>query len=131
MKIVFIRPANQSDEHQFVDWSLKTANNLLDPKAVLSFTVCAFNEDGPILYAPVQTPMFMEALAINPQATELEVAAALRAVTQFLVSQCYIRGVGEIYFFCADDRTAAYAKRTFEEVPYRLFRLKISDLDKS
>jgi len=135
MNHVFVRPLKAEDAEHFTDWAFHTKNNLLDPAALLyptSFTVCAFKQSGPILYAPVQTPLMMESLAINPESTELEKAAALKSVAQFLVSQAYLKGVGEIYMFIGDESTAEFAKRQmFEEVPFRLFRLKLSDLEKS
>jgi hypothetical protein len=131
MRHTFVRPAGESDTKQFIDWSMKTKNNLFDPTVKLALVACAYNQDRVVLYAPVQRPMFMEALAINPEASELEVAAALKAVIQFLVSQAHITGASEVYFYCADERTAEYAKRQlFEEVPFRLFRIKLSDLEK-
>lgn len=131
---IWVRPARSEDGQKFVEWSLKTKNNLFDPEAALGpsgLTVCAYGKAGPILYAPTQSPIFMEALAINPDAEPTEVAVALKEVVHFLVSQCHIRGINEIYFMCADDSTAEFAKRqAFEEIPHRLFRLKIKDLER-
>jgi N-acetylglutamate synthase-like GNAT family acetyltransferase len=74
----------------------------------------------------------MEALAINPAAKETEIAAGLNAAMQLIVSQCHIRGIGEVYFLCADESTKKFAEHHgFEKVPFDLYRLKIGDLEKS
>lgn len=132
-KHVFCRPIRQSDAEQFFKWSDETKNNLYDPTAAAhptSLTVAAYNEDKVILYAPAQSPFVLEALSVNPSATPLEIATALKEVTQFFVSQCYVQGKGELMFVCADQTTAEYAKRqAYEELPYRLFRIRINDLE--
>lgn len=131
---VFVRPVRKEDTEKFIEWSKSTKNNLFDPMAGLyptSFTICAYNENGPITYVPVQHPYFLEHLAINPNADKIDIAVSLKELTQFVVSQAHIKGVGEIYFLCKEKSTADFAKaQCFEEMPYRMFRLKISDLEK-
>ena len=133
MKHVFVRPARKEDVEKIIEWSLNTKNNLFDPDTVgypSALTVAAFNKDKVILFAPSQRPFFLEALAVNPEAEELEVAAALKEITQFYVSQAYIQGISEIYMPCADEATAEFAKRQqYEEMPFRLFRIKVTKLE--
>lgn len=132
---IFVRPARADDKEKFVSWSVQTENNLLDPDVAnyhSTFVLCAFDSNGPILYVPVQQPLFMDALAINPEASPALVAMALKEVTQALVSQAYIKGSGELYFLCRDEATIEFAKKqAWKEQPWRTFKIKISDLEKS
>ena len=132
---IFVRPAREEDREQFIQWSIKTENNLLDPDVIKypsTLVWCAFDENGPIVYVPVQQPLFMESLAINPEASPALVAMALKELTQNLVTQAILKGSGEIFFLCTDEQTIDYAKRqAFEEMPWRILRIKISDLEKS
>jgi len=134
VKHIFVRPIRPDEAGKFIQWSKDTANNLFDPDSALyptSQTWCAYSEDGPICYMPVQHPFFQEALAFSPTASASEKASALKELTHNLVTQAHVRGVGEIYFFCADESTSEYAKRQgYEEVPHRLFRLKLKTLEK-
>jgi|SRR5581483_2493869 len=131
---VFVRPAKPSDVEKFTEWSLNTENNLFDPEVVkfpTTFTLCAFNEQGPILFMPVQQPLMMESLAINPEADVMDVAVALKEITQAVVTQAFLKGAGEIYFACKDEDTIKFAQhQAFEEVPYRFFRIKLKELEK-
>lgn len=134
MRHTFVRPVNKLDTENFVKWSLKTKGNGFDPAAALgpsAFTMCAYNERGPVLYAPNQRPIFMESMAINPDASDLEISFAMKAVIQFLVSQCHIQGINEIYFLASSDETAVFAKKQiFEKVPYDVYRIKVADLER-
>lgn len=135
MRHIFVRPVRQADTEKFVEWSKNTEGNLFDPDVPKypSTTVrCAFNSDGPIVYAPIQRPLFIEALAINPEASEIDIAVALKELTQDAVSQAYTVGAGEIYFVCHEETTIKFAKKQlYEEMPYKVFRIKINDLEKS
>lgn len=131
---IFVRRVRPEDADTFVKWSAETPQNLWDPDALKypsSFAVCAFDQNGPLVYAPTQTPFMMESLAIRPGANPIQVAHALEEITEFLVSLADIRGVGEIYFLCKDEATIEFAKRhCFKELPYRVFRVKLLDLEK-
>ena len=130
---IFVRPAREEDREQFIQWSLKTENNLLDPDVIKypsTLVWCAFDENGPIVYVPVQQPLFMESLAINPEASPALVAMALKELTQNLVTQAYLRGSGELYFLCRDEATIKFAKKqAWKEQPWRVFKIKVKDLE--
>lgn len=132
-KTVFVRPAKPDDVHKFSQWSVDTKNNGLDPAVVgypTTSVLCAYDADGPLVYMPVQQPFFLESLAIRPEASPAEVSSALKALVQASITQAHLRGVGEVYFLATHEGTAAFAgSRIFEEVPHRLFRVKISDLE--
>ena len=74
----------------------------------------------------------MEALAIKPDADPVDVAVALKELTQNLVTQCHIDGCGEIYFLCKEESTQRYAeKQAFEKLPWNVYRIKVGDLEKA
>ncbi len=133
MKPVFIRPYRPADATKFSRWMFEGRDNQPDGNAIFapsSFTVCAFTEEKQILFSPVQSPMFLESLAVNPEASELEQAAALKAVVQFLVSRGYATGQVEVYFLGSNQATAAFAeKHLFEKVDLPLYRVKLADLE--
>lgn len=131
---IFVRPVRPEDRELFVKWSCETKNNLFDPDVIrypTTFVFCAFDGDGPIAYCPVQSPLMMEALAVRPGAPPEKVALALKELTQAVVTQAHVKGSGEVYFLCRDEETISLAKRqAFEELPWRAFRIKLSDLEK-
>jgi hypothetical protein len=129
---VFVRPATPADAATVIEWSKNTPE--CDYKAGLyrtSFTLCAFDKDGPLAYLPVQMPLVFEALATRPGATPQEVALALKELVQECVTQAYIRGAGELYFLCTEESAKEFAtNQVFEELPWRVCRMKLSDLEK-
>jgi hypothetical protein len=130
MKLTFVRPVRETDAPKFIEWSKE--NPAFDPKVALypsTMNYAAFKKNKIVLYAPVQKPLFIEALAINPEASEMEIASAMCEITQEAVSKAYREGSGEIYFLGTNEDTIVYASKCFEEVPYRLFRLRISNIE--
>lgn len=63
-----------------------------------------------LVYLPIQPTYFLEALGINPEATPMEVAAALKALFQVIEWEAVNKGMGEIYFLCADEETKNFAE---------------------
>jgi len=63
-----------------------------------------------LVYMPVQPTFFLESLGINPEATPMEVAAALKALFQVVEWEAVNKGMGEIYFLCADEETKSFAE---------------------
>lgn len=132
---VYVRPGSEKDVPVFSKWLQETKDNLFD-QDVFSYrstvTLCAYNESGPIVYLPAQRPFMMESLAINPEASPIDVAVALRELFHAIVMQAHLTGVGEVYFVCADEATIAFAtKHAFEEMKHKVFRVKLSDLEKA
>lgn len=130
---IFVRPARPADAPAFTKWSLNTKDNLFDPDVAMYPTTVvwtAFNKKGPVAFMPVQRPLMLESLAINPQAGRLDVATALKELAQNAVTQAHAQGAGEIYFVCKDESTIEFAKRlAYKEMPYRIFRIKLKDLE--
>jgi hypothetical protein len=128
----FVRPVQKTDADSFVEWSRN--NKAFDPGVVKypSTTIrVVYNSEGPVLFGPVQRPLFLDSLAINPGATNEMVSAGMKALTQDAVSQAHINGAGEIYFVASDENTAAFAERHgYEKIKVPVYRVKISDLEK-
>jgi hypothetical protein len=131
---VFVRPARLSDRLLFCKWALTTKNNAIDPKVLTykntSIRV-ACNKNGPIVFMPVQRPLHMESLCVNPKASSGEVAVALRALFQDVILSAMQEGSGEIFFAASESTIPELAKKAgFEELPWKVYRIKISDLEK-
>jgi hypothetical protein len=131
---IFVRPVRPADTEKFLKWSRETKNNLFDAEVPLYTTTttrCAFDHNGPIVFVPVQRPLMLDALAINPESDPLSVALALKELTQDAVSTAFNEGRGEVYFFCHDDRTIEFAqKHAYEEMKFKVYRIKLNDLQK-
>ena len=133
MKHFFVRPTVPADAERFYQWSAGTTGNLFDPDVMTystSFCLAAYDKNGVGMYLPVQQPFFMDSLAYRPGLGAVDAAVALKELTKALITQAHIKGVGEIYFVCRDDATTEYALRQgFEEMPYRICRMKIKNLE--
>lgn len=130
---MFTKPAVKEQIKQILSWLVRTKNNAFDT-AVLTypttFTICVYNKLKNILYMPVQQAFFLESLAINPEAKPEEIAFGLAEAAREAVMQAHLKGVGEVYFLGSNESTNKFAvKNGFEEVPFKLYRLKVRDLD--
>lgn len=131
---LFVRPAKPEDSEQFLEWSRNTPDNGFDSKVASypsTITWCVYDRFGPLAYMPMQCPLVMDSLASRPGASKSEIAAALKELTQEFVTQAHIRGSGEILFLGTEEGTDQMARnQIFEELPYKVYRLKIRDLEK-
>lgn len=129
--LTFIRPARKGDGEAFLEWSRDIPG--FDPEVAYHPgipTVAAYNKQRVVAFMPINQPFFMETIAFNPEATSMEKASAMSELVKFLVSQCYIKGVPEVYFLGTDDMTDKFAlNHVFEQLPYKLYRVKVSDLE--
>lgn len=135
-KHIFVRPAKAVEAKLFLEWAKanqeRSAFDPAVPAYTTTFTLCAFDENGPLLFMPVQQPLMLESLAMRPGATEKEIAAAIKEIFQECVTQAAIKGNGEIYFACTDEGTGEFAEgqTVFEPLPWKFYRLRLSDLEK-
>ena len=134
-RLVFVRPLDNvthpKDGQLFFDWAKENPVNEFDPEVAKfksSYTWCAYDQTGPLAYQTVQRPLMLESLASRPGATKHEVSLALRELTQNAITQAYLVGAGEIYYLGSDDDTNELAGRLFEELPFKVYRLKIAEL---
>lgn len=111
------------------DWMAKLSDrNNLDA-AIFSYpateTLKASN-GKPLVYMPIQKTFFLESLAINPEATAMETAAALKALFQVVEFEALSQGHGELYFLCTDEETCAFAEHQgLEKVNLTLYRRRL------
>ena len=131
-KPIFVRPVRPDEGQLYFDWMQENHSNEFDPQVALfptSSTWCAFDKDGPLAFQTIQHPFMLESLAVRPGVTKLQVAAAMKELTQNAVTQAAGIGVGEIYFLGSDDETNTFAtNHIFEKLPYTVYRAKIKDL---
>lgn len=132
-KHLFVRPARPEDGQQFLEWSRNTSNNGFDPEVARypsTITWCVYDKSGPLAYMPMQCPLVMDSLASRPGASKSEIASALKELTQEFVTQAHIRGSGEILFLGSEEGTDRLAtNQLFEELPYKVYRLRVKDLE--
>lgn len=133
MKPIFTRPARPEEAQTFLDWSMTTPNNEFDPEVARYATtrvIAAYNKDRVIAFLPQQMPMFLDSLAINPEADPRETTMAIKELVQNAVSNAHNMGCGEIFFLASNDETTALAEsQMFEKIPYSLYRAKLKDLE--
>lgn len=102
-----------ADIAEMAEWMSKlSARNNIDPdifKYPATDVLKASNGQG-VIYMPRQRVMFLEALAINPQAQPTDVALALRALLQISEYEARAVGHGEMYFLCSDPETKRFAE---------------------
>jgi predicted peptidase len=131
---VFVKLAQVEDKEEFAQWSAGTKDNLCDADPLTyagTIVLKAFDKDGAIVYVPVQRPAMMEALAINPERSAVDVAVALKELTQALVTKCYMENCGEIYMFCKEESTQKFAEhQLFERLEWACYRVRLKDLEK-
>src|SRR6266850_234937 len=136
MKHIFVRQAEKRDIDKCTKWAVQNLErNKIDPKVIeypSTFTLAAYDsEDGVILFMPVQTPLMMESVCVNPEVSDRKQALALKEIVQALVTSCHLQGRGEIYFLGSDERTSAFAEnQLFERINVPVYRVRISDLEK-
>ena len=140
--LIFVRPATPEDAENFIKWSVRNQGNEFDPDVAQysdSFTLCAYDLNGPLAYLPVQepqfaekAPLFLESLAVRPDAKPAEVTQALKELVQACVTIGHMTGTGEIYFLGTNEATNKFAESTiFEKLPWPVYRLRLSDLVKN
>lgn len=138
MRDIFVRPAKPEDAETFIQWAVANKGNEFDPATVTypdSFTLCAFDANGPIAFMPIQQPMvseplMLESLAVNPNASSLEIAAALKELLQACITIGFMKGTGEIYFLGSSEATNRFAEhhKVFERLDWPVYRLRMADL---
>lgn len=133
MSLVFVRPAKPGDETKFLDWSIENPDNGFDPQVVKTpstMVLCAYDKTGVLAYQPVQQVFMMDSYAGRPGNTKLQTANALKELFQETVTQAHIKGINEIYYLGTEEGTDRMTtKHVFEELPYKIFRIKVSDLE--
>lgn len=136
MNNVFVRLAQAKDGETFASWVLQTPGNAFDP-GVMQYpsttTRVAYDRTGPLVFQIIQRPLHMDSIAVRPGAEPHQVAMALRALLQDVVASAHAEGRGEIFFLGSEATvpTIVQNQKLFEELPYRVYRLKVKDLEKA
>ena len=123
-----LRVALPKDTKTIVEWLNADPKNLFDPN-ILEYptlrVLCAYN-GAPVAFLPTQKALFLESMAINPKASDLERAQALRDLVKGAELLASSDGIKEIYLFGEDERVLQIAeKRGFERLPWPLLRMKL------
>lgn len=131
MKPIWAEAANGSipETEQAARFLAHTEGNLFDPK-VLSYNATqvfkASDGEKNIVFMPVQNCQVWESLGINPEASELEVAASLKAIAHVLRFKALSEGQGEILFMCAHPLTQQFAeKHDFKKLEVPMYRMRL------
>jgi hypothetical protein len=134
MSHVIVRPGRFSDHQTMREWFASVPDqNLFDPDVLdheSTFTLCAFDDSGPLVYVPVQRPLMMESLAIRPGLDNRRIALSLAELTRSTILRAYDLDAPEVYFLCENEQTLQYATRhLFKEVSYPLRRVNLRELE--
>jgi len=134
MKRIWTRLLRSSDLEKFKQWAFGTKDNLFDQE-ILTYpsTGClvAHANGEPIVFMPIQYVPMLESLAINPNSSVKDVATSLWQLVAAVQLECQRKGMGEIYFLCKEESTIQFAQKNgFNEIPWKLFRMKLSDMER-
>lgn len=115
----------------FTDWVWQARKiNMFDPevlKAPRAAMVRAVNEQGPLLFVPLQPVLMLESLAPKPGLTPRQEAMSLWRVGEAVEGAAKLCGFQEVVFMTRDDRVADIcAEHGFEELKgVRVLKKKI------
>lgn len=132
-KHCWVRPTKVEEYGQVLEWLKRISDiNLIDPGS-LNYPANEFytvDKGGePVLHTFLQNCYFWDALAPAPDATELDEAQALKAMTQAVALKAREKGYGEVFFLCSDPRVIRFCQsHGYKQVNIPLFRLKLNEL---
>jgi hypothetical protein len=131
MNQVYVRPFRDGDFEKLITW---VNRNPAWDKSILkyptSFALVGFNNTGTLGFLPVQKAMIMEAMGFHPLCTDPQKALVMKELTQTLITQCYMQGLGEIYFLGSDEGTNKFAEHQgFKRMEWPIYRLRVQDLE--
>jgi len=130
---VFVRPARPEEAPTFLEWSRLNSINKFDPEVARqrsTTTFCAFDNSGPLAYVPFARPIVLDSFAPRPGLDPRLAARTMKAITQTAVTHAAMVGAGEIMFLGVEDSVPKFAlNQIYEELPWKLYRVKIKDLE--
>lgn len=135
-EILPISAMSDTDRQDFMQWVWETQQNLFDPDVIgypRTIMSRAKNEDGNLLFIPIQFVLMYDSIAHKPDLTHRQEALCLLKIGEQVDEAARLLGINELYFFCADDRVAdACAKHGFEELKgVRVLRRKLKTAENS
>lgn len=133
-KRVYVRGARPDETQMYFSWAIENADKSEFDAAVAlypsSTTWCAYDSDGPLVFQTLQNPIMLESIAPRPGADPRQIASALKELTQNAITHASNRGAGEVYYLGTNADTDAFAtNHIFEELPFKVFRVRLSDLE--
>lgn len=114
---------------EMVQWAINGDRNAFDP-TILTYPSLGVLKLGTrtgktVMYLPAQTVIMLESLAINPEATDREIAVGLLTAFNALLVQAQGKGIGEVYFLGSNELTNKFAERHgMEKLDFPIFRMK-------
>lgn len=116
-----VRAMTVDDLKLFREWVFKLLHiNMFQPEVMKAprMTMCrAENDEGPLLYIPLQSVLMYDAIAAKPGITPRQEALCLWKIGEVVDKAALDAGYREIYFICRDDRVSDIcAKHGFVEV---------------
>ena len=132
MKHILVRPFRQiPSEVEKAQESLNSVRGIsfLDPETLTyPVTRILVAENGkPVMFLPVQTCYVLESLGPTKEASDMEIASALKQLTAILHYESSKAGHGEMLFFCGHPATQNFAeKHGWERVDIPIYRWKVS-----
>lgn len=121
---------SQKQAQEFTDWVWESREiNRFDPDVIgypKTVMLTAEDEDGKLLYIPLQGVLMFDAIAAKPGITARKEALALARIGQLVDSIAAETGHAETYFLCADERVVEICSRHGYEVVegFRILRRK-------
>ncbi len=134
MTTTFVRPARAEDQEKFTEWySNHPSCNPDILKFPDTYILCAF-KDKILGFMPIQALSFsssqvLDSLVMNPEATDLEIAGAMREFVKHAITIGYLKDCDQIFFIGDHPETNAIAERIFQKVEYPVYRLNLRDLE--
>ena len=130
----FVRPARAEDREKFLEWYKRSGS--YDPSVLQfpeTYILCAF-KDKILGFMPVQMLSFsssqvLDSLVMNPEATDLEVASAMRELVKHAITIGYLKDCDCIYFIGDHPETNKIAERIFKRVEFPVYRLRLNELE--
>ena len=130
MKQLRLRAATPEDAKTITEWLNQNPFNQFDP-AILQYptlrVICSSKPGGePVAFLPSQKALILESLAVNPSATPLDSAQAMRDLTKAYTLYASTEGIREIYILDGGGGVDQLAQHHgFEQLNYRLYRMKL------
>jgi hypothetical protein len=102
MKQLKVRFARPEETEQILEWLKANSQNYFGER-IFKYPslkiLCAYEDSGePVAYLPIHNVLMMESIAVNPKASNMNKAQALRDVTKACELIADGQGMREIYF---------------------------------
>lgn len=126
-----IAEMTEADVENFKEWVWKMRSiNMFDPEVIgypRAAMAKAENEDGALLYIPLQAVLMFDAIAPKPELTPRQEAMCLWKIGEVVDQAARETEFREVVFFCRDDRVSDIcARHGFEEIKdVRVLRKKV------